>query len=82
MRVVRAWRAQATGVRDQGCALARTAGRGGRGNLPSHVACPCFPFDFCLGKAEEPVEREDGDEPWGPSVSDARESAAGCVAVS
>jgi hypothetical protein len=62
--------------------LARTAGREGRGNLPSRVACPCFPSDFCLGEAEEPVEREEGDEPWGPSVSDARESAAGRVAAS
>jgi hypothetical protein len=31
-RAVRAWRAQATGVRDRGCGLARTASRGGKGN--------------------------------------------------
>jgi hypothetical protein len=81
-RAVRVWRVQATSVWDRDCGLARMAGRGGKGNLPSRVACPCFPSNFHLGEAEEPDEREEGDESWSPSVSDARESAAGRVAAS
>jgi hypothetical protein len=59
-RIVRAWRAQANGEQDRGCGLARMAGRGGRGNLPLHVACPCSPSDFHLGEEEESTSGRKG----------------------
>jgi hypothetical protein len=49
-RAVRVWRAQATGVRGRVSGLALTASRGGKGNLPSRVACPCSLSNFCLGE--------------------------------
>jgi hypothetical protein len=54
----------------------------GAKGISSHaLRVPTPPSDFRLGKAEESDEREEGDEPWGPSVSDARESAVGRVAA-
>jgi hypothetical protein len=75
-RAVRVWRAQAIGVRDQGCGLPRTVGRGGqrepRESLPrtgrDHVpSLSLFPFE-----AGESDGREEGDE--GGSCLSASES--------
>jgi hypothetical protein len=54
---VHAWRAQATGERDQGCGLARTVGIS-----PCVLHVPASPSDFHLGEGEESDEREEGDE--------------------
>jgi hypothetical protein len=75
-RAVRARRAHETGMWDRGCGLARTAGRGDKGNLPSRVACPCsllrFPFGRSRGRRAE--ERDDG---WVPLVGEARGNGRG-----
>jgi hypothetical protein len=54
---------------------------GAEGISPCALRVSGPPSDFCLGEAGESDKREEGDEPWGPSVSDARESVAGCVAA-
>jgi hypothetical protein len=81
-RAVRAWRAQATSVRDRDCGLVCTAGRGDKGNLPSRVVCPCsllrFPFGQSRGRRAE--ERDDGRVPL---VGEARGNGRGpCWAAS
>jgi hypothetical protein len=54
---------------------------GAEGISPRALRVYAPPSDFCLIKVEESDKQEEGDEPWGPSVSDARESVVGRVAA-
>jgi hypothetical protein len=55
---------------------------GTKGISPRVLRVPAPSSDFRLGKAEEPDEREEGDDPWDPSVSVAREMKARCSLAS
>jgi hypothetical protein len=76
MHVVCARRAHETSVRDRGCDLARTAGRGDKGNLPSRVACPCSLLRFLFGRSRG-RRAEERDDRWVPLVSEASGNGRG-----
>jgi hypothetical protein len=55
---------------------------GTKGISPRTLRVPAPSFDFRLGKAKEPDERKEGDDPRDPSVSVAREMKARCFLAS